>query len=206
MSAGVPDPVLGEDLAPLPAGERRRVLFLDRDGIVNVNHGYVHRREDTDWIPGIFDLCRAAVAAGLGLVVVTNQAGIARGYYSAESFADYTRWMHGCFAREGAGVLATYFCPHHPEGAVAGLAVPCGCRKPAPGMLLRAAHDLQIDLAGSLLLGDSASDVAAAESAGVPVAMLCKDAQVRGLAHLAALFEGGWGTSRGAVYRNARVE
>ncbi|WP_197017187.1 D-glycero-alpha-D-manno-heptose-1,7-bisphosphate 7-phosphatase [Pseudoxanthomonas suwonensis] len=144
-----------------------RALFLDRDGVINVDHGYVHTPEQTEWMPGIFDLARAARAAGYVLVVVTNQAGIARGYYDEEQFRSYTLWMHARFEAEGAPLLATYYCPHHPEAGRGELKAACDCRKPRPGMLLAAARRFDIYMAGSLLLGDSETDLQAAQAAGV---------------------------------------
>lgn len=177
MSVAVADPVVtgAPDLAIGAGNGPRRALFLDRDGVVNANHGYVHTPEQTDWIPGIFELARVARGRGYLLVVVTNQAGIGRGYYTVAQFQDYTRWMHAQFAAQGAPLAATYYCPHHPQAAVGALKAACGCRKPAPGMLLRAAADLDIDLATSLLLGDALSDIEAAAAAGVGLAILCRD-------------------------------
>jgi len=149
------------------ATEPRRALFLDRDGVINVDHGYVHRPEDVTWVPGIFDLCRAAVADGFLPVVITNQAGIARGYYTEDTFLAFTRWMHAAFANEGVPLLATYFCPHHPDAGIGPYRVVCGCRKPAAGMLLAALRDFAIDPAESLLVGDKASDMAAARNANI---------------------------------------
>lgn len=149
--------------APVP----RRALFLDRDGVINVNHGYVHSPERTDWVPGIFELVAAARVAGYLPVVVTNQAGIGRGYYSEGQFLEYTAWLHREFARRGAGLLATYWCPHHPEAGQGDYKVECGCRKPHPGMLLAAVADFALDAQASLLVGDSSSDMDAARAAGV---------------------------------------
>lgn len=145
----------------------RRALFLDRDGVINVNHGYVHRPVDTDWVPGIFDLCAVAHARGYALVVVTNQAGIARGLYSEDDFAAYTRWMHAEFAARGVPLLATYYCPHHPDAGIGGYRQACTCRKPEPGMIVRAADELGLDLAQSILIGDQPSDMQAAAAAGI---------------------------------------
>lgn len=150
----------------------RRALFLDRDGVINVNHGYVHRPEQTQWLPGIFELCRAARAAGFVLVVVTNQAGIARGLYTEEQFLEYTRWVHAQFRQNGAPLEATFYCPHHPDAGVGAGLIDCDCRKPEPGMLLSAARLLGLDLANSLLLGDTESDTQAAAAAGVGRAFL----------------------------------
>ena len=159
--------------AVAPAGDPLRpALFLDRDGVININHGYVHTPEQTQWLPGIFELCRAARAAGFALVVVTNQAGIARGLYSEEQFLDYTHWVHEQFRQNEAPLDATFYCPHHPESGVGEGLLDCDCRKPKPGMLLGAAQLLRLDLAKSLLLGDAESDMQAAAAAGVGRAFL----------------------------------
>ena len=123
---------------------------------------------------------------------MTRGAGIARGYYSHAQFEAYTRWVHARFAAEGAPLAATYYCPHHPEAGIGALGVECGCRKPKPGLLLRAARDLDIDLAASMLLGDSPSDIEAADAAGVPLAILCRSSiRATGVGDLAGLFGGG---------------
>lgn len=159
------DPRIGELLAAVPAP--RKALFLDRDGVINVDHGYVHTPEATEWVPGMFELCMRARRAGYFLVVVTNQAGIARGYYSLEEFLAYTHWMHEQFAMKGTPLAATYYCPHHPSAGLGDLRLDCDCRKPRPGMILTAALDLQLDLSASILVGDKPSDLVAAETAGV---------------------------------------
>lgn len=149
------------------AGERRRALFLDRDGVINVNHGYVHTVEQTEWVPGIFELCAIARDCGYALVVATNQAGIARGYYSESEFLDYTKWMHGEFARRGMEILATLYCPHHPVEGLGALRVECPCRKPAPGMFMVASSVLGLTPDESVMVGDKESDLLAASRAGV---------------------------------------
>ncbi len=147
--------------------ERSPALFLDRDGIINVNFGYVVHAEQTVFVEGIFELCEQALTAGYRLVVVTNQAGIARGYYSEDDFHLYMDWMQQEFAEHGVPLAGVYFCPHHPEGKVERYRKVCECRKPAPGMILRAAVELNLDLAASVLVGDKASDIVAGEAAGV---------------------------------------
>ena len=96
----------------------RGALFIDRDGVVNTDHGYVHRSDQFEFIDGIFDLCRAAVGSGLDVVVVTNQAGIGRGLYSEDDFQRLTVWMQERFAEEGAPIRAVYHCPFHPEHGI----------------------------------------------------------------------------------------
>lgn len=150
----------------------RKALFLDRDGVINVDHGYVHEPDSTEWVPGIFEAVAGAVAEGYLPVVVTNQAGIARGYYSEEQFRAYTAWMHAEFAARGTPLLATYFCPHHPQAGIGSYARACECRKPRPGMLLQAIADWTLLPAASTLIGDKPSDIAAARAAGVPSSRL----------------------------------
>jgi D-glycero-D-manno-heptose 1,7-bisphosphate phosphatase len=143
------------------------VLFLDRDGVINVDHGYVSTPSETQWVDGIFDLCRGAIALGYRLIVVTNQAGIARGYYTEAQFLEYSHWVHAVFHEQGADLLATVYCPHHPTAGLERLRVICPCRKPAPGMLIEASHRFNVDLVSSALVGDKPSDLEAGSAAGV---------------------------------------
>jgi D-glycero-D-manno-heptose 1,7-bisphosphate phosphatase len=152
----------------------RTALFLDRDGIVNTDTGYVHRIEDFRFVEGIFPLCRAAVAQDLLLIVVTNQSGIARGHYSAADFAALSQWMMRRFAEEGTPLTRVIGCPHHPDFPAARSTVPCICRKPAPGMLLKAMEDFQIDPAVSIILGDRATDLEAGRRSGVGMRLLLR--------------------------------
>lgn len=145
----------------------RRALFLDRDGVINVDRGYVHAAEQTEWMPGVFAFCRQAVRLGFAPVIITNQAGIARGLYSEDQFLTYTRWLHARLRERGVPVLATYYCPHHPEHGLGEFRCRCDCRKPAPGMLISAIRDLGIDPARSVLVGDKESDLVAGRAAGV---------------------------------------
>lgn len=145
----------------------RPALFLDRDGVINVDHGYVHTAEKTEFIPGIFDLVSRARAAGRVVVVVTNQAGIGRGYYSEAQFLDYTAWMQAEFAARGAPIDRVYFCPDHPEHGIGPYRRQTPMRKPGPGMLLQAASELGLDLPRSMLVGDTESDIQAGRSAGL---------------------------------------
>ena len=150
----------------------RKALFLDRDGVININHGYVHTPGQTDWVPGIFELVAAAHAHGFLPIVVTNQAGIGRGLYAEAAFLDYTTWMHAQFAARGTPLLATYWCPHHPEAGIGDYRVDCDCRKPRPGMLLEAIARFDIDPARSLMIGDKQGDLDAAAAAGVAARLL----------------------------------
>lgn len=146
---------------------KRPALFLDRDGVINVDHGYVYAPEEFHFIEGIFDLVVAANRAGYLVVVVTNQAGIGRGYYSEAQFHDLTHWMKCRFSEHGAQIDGVYFCPYHAEHGIGEYRRESEFRKPAPGMLLQAQSELGIDLEQSILIGDKLSDMAAGRAAGV---------------------------------------
>jgi len=146
----------------------KAAAFLDRDGVVNVDRGYVFRREDFEFVTGTLDAAHELKSMGLALVVVTNQSGIARGYYGPEQFHALTDWMKETFAAHGAALDGVYFCPHHPTEGEAPYRRNCNCRKPAPGLLLDAVRDLDIDVRRSVLFGDKASDLQAALAAGIP--------------------------------------
>lgn len=150
----------------------QKAAFLDRDGVINIDHAYVSRIEDFDFVDGVLEAARALADAGYALVVVTNQSGIGRGYYTEADFWTLTNWMKDEFKKAGAPLAGVYFCPHHPEKALDGYRQACGCRKPEPGMLLEAAHDLNLDLSQSLMFGDKPGDVEAGLKAGCRAAVI----------------------------------
>lgn len=155
-------------------------VFLDRDGVINIDHAYVHRPEDFTFIDGVFDGCRALQEAGYHLVIVTNQSGIGRGYYSTDDFLACTDWMKAQFQKHGVHIDAVYYCPHHPEKALEAYRCQCSCRKPEPGMIFQAAQELNIDLKHSAIIGDKVSDVQAGSAAGIPSRILVgKDGLMR---------------------------
>lgn len=145
----------------------RPALFLDRDGVINVDHGYVHKPEAAEFIDGIFELVVAAKRAGYLVVVVTNQAGIGRGYYSDADFHALMDWMKARFVERGGQIDAVYFCPYHPEHGIGEYRRESEFRKPAPGMLLQAHRDLDIDMERSIFIGDMPTDMAAGRAAGI---------------------------------------
>ncbi len=146
---------------------QRPALFLDRDGIINVDHDYVFQRENFEFIDGIFGLCRHAASLGYRIFVITNQAGIGRGYYTEQDFHDLTAWMCEVFRSEGVHIDKVYFCPFHAEHGIGRYKIDSPFRKPGPGMILQAATEFNIDLPGSVLLGDRETDVQAGIAAGV---------------------------------------
>ena len=151
----------------LPLARRRPAAFLDRDGVLNLDKGYTHRPEDLRFVPGAIDAVRRLNDRGYYVIVVSNQAGVARGYYSLDDAARFNREMQARLFRHGAHIDQFYVCPYHPDGAVAEYAIDHFDRKPNPGMLLRALADWPIDKVGSWLIGDKDTDVEAAARAGV---------------------------------------
>lgn len=151
-----------------------RSLFLDRDGVINRDEGYLYRIEDCNFIDGIFDLCRTAHRLGYLLIIATNQSGIGRGYFTEQDFQNLMAWMRDRFVAEGAPLTAVYHCPCHPDGLGA-YRKQSDWRKPAPGMLLQAAADFSLDLSASVLIGDQEHDIAAARAAGLGAAVRLAD-------------------------------
>jgi D-glycero-D-manno-heptose 1,7-bisphosphate phosphatase len=142
-------------------------LFLDRDGVIHREIGYLSKPEQIEFLPGIFDLCRSAQSRGYCILVITNQSGIARGLYSEDDFHALMHWLSDSFAQEAIRLDGYYFCPHHPEVGVGEYRKDCEDRKPNPGMILRAAREHGIDLENSILVGDRYSDLSAGAAAGV---------------------------------------
>jgi D-glycero-D-manno-heptose 1,7-bisphosphate phosphatase len=149
-----------------------RALFLDRDGVVNVEVGYLHRVNDVHFVDGIFSLCRTAMQLGYKLIVVTNQAGIARGYYTEADFHVLMAFIREELRTEGVELDAVYFCPFHPEHGVGAYKREHEDRKPGIGMLRRGASEFGVDLSQSVMVGDRCSDVGAANAAGLLQAFL----------------------------------
>ncbi len=152
----------------------RPALFLDRDGVVNREIGYLYRPDHVQFTPGIFDLCRHAQMQGYALIIITNQSGIARQLYSEADFHSLMNWMTDEFVRQNVRVDGYYFCPHHPEYGVGTYRKECEDRKPQPGMILKASSDHKIDLKRSVLIGDRCSDIHAGAAAGIPNLILVR--------------------------------
>ncbi len=151
-----------------------RALFLDRDGVINTEVEYLSKVDDVEFVEGIFDLCLNAQNLGYKIIVITNQSGIARGYYSEDDFWVLMNWMSGQFRVQGIDITSTYFCPHHPKIGGAKYKKQCDCRKPKPGMIEKAAEQHDINLSKSLFVGDKSSDMEAALLAGVGVKVLLR--------------------------------
>ena len=149
-----------------------RGLFLDRDGVINREIGYLSTAAEVEFVEGIFCLCRTAQGLGYRLMVVTNQAGIARGYYTEAAYQELMVWMRGEFRREGVELDAVYHSPFHPVHGVGQYKREHEDRKPGTGMLRRGAKEFGLDLGQCVMVGDRCTDIAAANTAGLRQAFL----------------------------------
>lgn len=142
--------------------EKQKALFLDRDGTINVENNYVYKIEDFEFQPGIFELIRKYQTEGYLIFIITNQSGIARGFYSEKDFTVLNNWMLEKFSSERIEITKVYYCPHHPE-----ITGSCDCRKPKAGMIIQAIEHFNISAVNSVLIGDKKRDILAGENAGI---------------------------------------
>lgn len=144
-----------------------KALFLDRDGVVNVEKNYLYKIDDFELMEGILDVCRFYENQGYIIIIVTNQSGISRGYYTENDFKHLSEWMIDYFKSLGVTITHIYHCPHHEN--IDGI---CECRKPEPGMFLEAQKDFDIDMKNSVMIGDNERDIQAAVRAGITTNIL----------------------------------
>lgn len=152
---------------------KNKALFLDRDGIINVDHGYVYKIEDFVFTEGIFDLVKRFADHGYLIFVVTNQSGIGRGYYEEKDFSLITEWMLEQFSAQGIDIAKVYHCPHAPE-------TKCICRKPETGMIEESMEAYDIDLSFSWMIGDKQSDMDLAKNAGIAKSIYIGNKDING--------------------------
>ena len=145
----------------------RRAAFIDRDGVLNEDLGYVHRWQDFHWLPGAIDALAQLQRTGHALVVVTNQSGVARGLYTLADVERLHTQLRSELQAHGVQLAGLYACPHHPQAVLPEYRLHCACRKPMPGLIQQAARELALDLPASCLFGDKASDIEAGRRAGV---------------------------------------
>lgn len=146
-----------------------KVIFLDRDGTINIEKNYLHRIEDFEFIPGVIDGLRILQDAGYSLIIITNQSGIARGYYSEQEFHELTKWMLNELDKNDVHITDVFFCPHLPNAEVVKYRKICSCRKPLVGLFEKAVKKYSIDLASSFAIGDRIRDIS-----------ICKNTMCRG--------------------------
>ena len=144
-----------------------KTIFLDRDGVINKEVGYLHKIEDFEFIDGVFEACKYFQSVGYKIIVITNQSGITRGYYGEQEFHAVNNWMLEQFKDNGIEILDVFFCPHGPEDN-------CDCRKPKPGMFIQANNKYGIDMNKSWMIGDKEADITAANAAGIQNTILVK--------------------------------
>ena len=149
-----------------------KVAFIDRDGVINKEVGYLHRIEDFEYTHNCVEGLKALVDCGFALIVVTNQAGIAKGLYSVNDFERLMSWMTADLARYGIKFKDILFCPHHPDGIVEKYTAKCEFQKPSPGMFLKARDRYGIDMKSSIVIGDKLTDIQAGRDSGVGRAFL----------------------------------
>jgi len=144
-----------------------KVVFLDRDGVINEEVGYLHKIEDFKFINGVNSSCNYFLSLGFQIIVVTNQSGIARGKYKEEDFHKLNKWMLHNFLQNNVRILDVFFCPHAPEDN-------CLCRKPKPGLFINAKEKYDIDMKNSWMIGDKEADIEAANNAGINKTILVR--------------------------------
>lgn len=149
--------------------EKKKAIFLDRDGTINAEKNYLYKIEDFEFLPGVLDGLRMLQHAGYLLIIITNQSGIARGYYTETDFNKLTAWMIDYLQQEGITISVVYYCPHHPEAAIEQYRQECDCRKPHLALFQQAIKDFNLELCKCYAIGDRLRDC-----------MLCMDSDCKG--------------------------
>lgn len=167
IDIGVPDD-FARAQSLMPSFMNRPAAFLDRDGVLNRDDGYVHRADQVVWIENAVEAVRWLNEAGYYVFVITNQAGVARGYYAEEAVHELHAWMQAEMQRYGAHIDAFEYCPFHPEGSVERYRQTSDFRKPKPGMIMKLQREWTTTAAGSFVIGDRDTDIEAAQAAGLP--------------------------------------
>lgn len=152
-------------------------IFLDRDGTINIDHGFVHEIDKFEFIDGAIEAMIELKKMGYALVIVTNQSGIGRGIYSEDQFLHLSEWMDWSLADRGIDLDGLYYCPHHPEAEIEEYRIECDCRKPKAGMLIEAQAHLAIDMSSSIMVGDKLADIQAGQAAKVGMNILVRSGQ-----------------------------
>ena len=147
---------------------QKKIIYLDRDGVINEDFGYVSKIENFKFVNGVFEACKEFLALGYEIIVVTNQSGIGRNYYSEDEFLELTKYMKNEFKKKDIDILNVYYCPHNPDDN-------CSCRKPKTGMILQSLNDFEINLNNSWLIGDKMSDIKKKKNGNIPNRILINE-------------------------------
>ena len=153
-----------------------KTIFLDRDGVINKEVGYLHKIEDFIFIDGVFEACLSFKKLNYQIIIISNQSGIARGYFTLFEYEKLTKWMLNQFSKKNISILDVFFCPHGPKSK-------CNCRKPKPGMLIDAKNKYNIDLEKSWMIGDKETDIEAANLAGISNTILLRSGHIINESH-----------------------
>jgi len=146
---------------------KKKVIFIDRDGVINKEIGYLYRIQDFEFIDGVFDTCKHFLSLGYEIIIITNQSGIARGFYKEEDFLKLNKWMLEKFYKKDIRIHDVFHCPHGPEDN-------CNCRKPKPGLFLKAIKKYSVDINKSWMIGDKETDIQSARDAGIGKTIIVK--------------------------------
>ena len=144
-----------------------KTIFLDRDGVINKEINYLYKIENFEFIDGVFDACLFFQNLNYQIIIISNQSGIARGFFSEKDYHILSKWLIKQFKENGVSILDTYYCPHAPDAC-------CNCRKPKPGMLIKAIDEYNIDVEMSWMIGDKETDIEAANLAGIKNTILVR--------------------------------
>jgi len=144
-----------------------KTIFLDRDGVINKEVNYLHKIEHFEFIEGVFNTCLYFQKLKYKIIIISNQSGISRGYFNENDYKNLTEWMLDQFDENSISILDIFYCPHGPESK-------CSCRKPKPGMLIEAKNKYNISMQDSWMIGDSESDIQAANNAGISNTILVR--------------------------------
>ena len=148
-----------------------KTIFLDRDGVINKEVGYLNRIEDFIFIDGVFEACLSFKKLDYQIIIISNQSGIARGYFTLFEYEKLTKWMLNQFSKKNISILDVFFCPHGPKSK-------CGCRKPKPGMIIAAMNKHNINLEKSWMIGDKETDIEAANLSGINNTILLRSGHI----------------------------
>jgi len=149
----------------------RKAIFIDRDGVINKDYGYVHNKKNFEFINGVFEALNYIQKKNFLIIIITNQSGIGRGFFSIDTFLNLNSWMEKQFLKNGIFIDDTLFCPHSPDQN-------CMCRKPSPFLFLKAKEKFNIDMGLSWSFGDKESDITAAKESGVKNTVLVRSGQL----------------------------